>query len=88
MLAPPPEGIRQGATMREGGYVVEVAIPAAWLNERQGKAWEAVRIELSVQDFSEPGGQPSSTAFRPNRFDRGRVLPIPGSGTFERPPDS
>jgi len=88
MLAPLPEGILQGSAMREGGYVVEIAIPAAWLDERQGRAWEAVRIELSAQDFHEPGGEPATTVFRPGRFDRGGVLPMPGSGTFERPPDS
>ena len=88
MLAPLPEGIRQEASKREGGYLVEIAVPVAWLNERQGKAWEAVRIELSVQDFNEPGGEPGFTVFRPGRFDRGGVLPMPGSGTFERPPDS
>ena len=86
LLSPLPEGTRQVAIRREGGYTAELAIPAFWLDERQGKPWEAVRIELSVQDFAEKGGKPALIVFRPSRFDRGGVLPMPGSSTFERIP--
>ena len=87
-LPPLPKGSEQASEIYEGGYTVEFAIPSAWLDQRQGKAWEFVRIELSVQDFSAPGAHPEHILFRPGRFDGGGALPVPGSATFERVLDS
>ena len=83
-LPPFPHGTLQASERYEGGYRIELAIPNGWLDERQGKPWEAVRIELSVRDFAHEGGHPTSIRFRPARFDQGGALSIPGSGTFER----
>jgi hypothetical protein len=87
-LPAPPGGMRQASKRTETGYAVEIAVPATWLDERQGKPWQKIRIELSVQDYAEEGGHPRFRFFRPGRFDRGGVLPVPGSATFERVEDS
>ena len=83
-LPAPPDGMLQAAKRTERGYAVEVAVPATWLDQRQGKPWREVRIELSVQDYAEEKGHPRYRLFRPSRFDRGDILPVPGSATFER----
>ena len=87
-LPAPPKQMRHVSKRTAEGYSVEVAVPATWLNERQGKRWREVRIELSVQDYAEEEGHPRYRHFRPGRFDRGGVLPVPGSATFERMEDS
>ncbi len=77
-----PAEVRSASRPREGGYAVELAIPAAWLDARQGGPWSAFRLELSVDDYDagEPG--PATCWWRPSRFGPSGV---PGSGTFVRP---
>jgi hypothetical protein len=68
----------------EHGYVVEVAIPEAYLAEQQGSedgSWEAIRIDLSVRDFDEGEVGHSELWWRPSRFGSQAVV---GSGTFVR----
>jgi len=87
-LAPIPRGSKVASVRHPGGYSVELAIPSSWLDERQGQEWQEVRIELSVQDFQEASSHERSVLFRPNRFDGGRLLSIPGSATFSRGADA
>ncbi len=76
-----PEGVRQAAQRTESGYAVEVAVPAAALDERRGARWDALRLNVSMNDFDE--GEPDSVtlSWRPSRFEPGA---IEGAGTFVR----
>jgi hypothetical protein len=76
-----PEGVRQAVQRSETGYTVELAVPAKVLDERRGTRWDALRLNLSMNDFDE--GEPDSVtlSWRPSRFEPGA---IEGAGTFVR----
>jgi Calcineurin-like phosphoesterase len=76
-----PEGVRQAVRRTETGYAVEVAVPAAVLDERRGQRWDALRLNVTMNDFDE--GEPDHVAlsWRPSRFQAGA---IEGAGTFVR----
>jgi hypothetical protein len=76
-----PEGVRQAVRRSETGYTAEVAVPAELLDERRGARWDALRMNVSMNDFDE--GEPDSVtlSWRPSRFEAGA---IEGAGTFVR----
>ena len=76
-----PEGLLQAARRTPDGYGVEVAIPSQALDERRGARWDAVRINVTVDDFD--AGEPDHVAlsWRPSRFEAGTPE---GAGTFVR----
>jgi len=76
-----PEGVRQAVQRTESGYAVEVAVPAKVLDERRGARWDALRLNVSMNDFDE--GEPDSVtlSWRPSRFEAGAIV---GAGTFVR----
>lgn len=76
-----PEGVRQAVRRTESGYAVEVAVPAAVLDERRGSPWDALRLNVTMNDFD--AGEPDHVAlsWRPSRFEAGA---IEGAGTFVR----
>ncbi len=69
------------ARRTDGGYTVEIAVPVALLDAWHGGAWQAVRVDLFVNDFDvgESGSQPLH--WQPYRFG---PAPVVGSGTFVR----
>jgi hypothetical protein len=75
------EGVRISAQRTARGYSAELAVPHALLDERQGSLWEAVRLNVGIDDFDE--GKPGHATFtwRPSRFG---PLAVEGSGTFVR----
>jgi hypothetical protein len=76
-----PEGVRQAVRRTASGYAVEVAVPAGVLDERRGGSWDALRLNVTMNDFDE--GEPDHVAlsWRPSRFEAGA---IEGAGTFVR----
>lgn len=76
-----PEGSQVALRRADGGYSAEVAIPAAALDERQGKPWEAVRIGLTVYDADDEGRERLQYSWRPSRLSTGGR---PGLDTFVR----
>ena len=76
-----PESVRHAVRRTEAGYAVEVAVPAELLDERRGARWDALRMNVSMNDFDE--GEPDSVtlSWRPSRFEAGA---IEGAGTFVR----
>jgi hypothetical protein len=82
VFAPPPEGVRRAVRQRDGGYTAELAVPARFLDERAGGAWERFRLNVVLQDF-ERDGSSHSYAWRPSRFGAPSET-IRGAGTFVR----
>jgi hypothetical protein len=78
---PPAPGVRSAARRTPEGYAVEIAIPNALLDARRGARWDAVRMNVIVNDVD--AGEPDYAAllWRPSRFGERAVV---GSGTFER----
>ncbi len=76
-----PEGVRQAARRTATGYAVEVAIPAAVLDDRRGGRWDALRINVTMNDFDEGEPDHVTLSWRPSRFEAGA---IEGAGTFVR----
>ena len=79
-----PPGTRRAARRTADGYAVELAIPAAFLDERQGGRWEGFRLDVSLLDFDEMGNDHVVHWWRPSRFGSTGVSPVPGAGTFVR----
>jgi hypothetical protein len=76
-----PESVRRAVRRSERGYAVEVAVPAALLDERRGARWDALRLNVTLNDFD--AGEPDHVAlsWRPSRFEAGAIA---GAGTFLR----
>lgn len=79
-----PEGTLHYVRATEDGYAAELAIPRAFIDERQGGAWQAFRLNLALQDFSADGGEHATHYWRPSRFGFSDATPVPGSGTFTK----
>ncbi len=45
-----PAGVRVASAPAPGGYIVEVAVPAAYLDRQSGKAWDGVRLNFTIND--------------------------------------
>lgn len=76
-----PAGLREAVRRTERGYALEVAVPAALLDERRGGRWDALRLNVTMHDFD--AGEPDHVAlsWRPSRFEAGAIA---GAGTFLR----
>lgn len=72
-----PNAVRRTAT----GYGVEMAVPVAMLNQRQGGDWEVIRVGIYANDFDEGERGFKALHWQPDRFG---AAPIVGSGTFVR----
>ena len=46
-----PEGLQAVSVATATGHITEAAIPVAYLNDKQGKAWEYLRVNVAVDDF-------------------------------------
>jgi hypothetical protein len=81
LAGPPAPGVRSAARRTPTGYAVEIAVPNALLDERRGARWDAVRINVVVNDVD--AGEPDWVAllWRPSRWGERAVV---GAGTFER----
>ena len=72
-----PTAIRRTST----GYSVEMAVPVAMLDQRQGKDWEMIRVSIYVNDFDDGERGFTTLHWQPNRFGD---APLAGTGTFVR----
>lgn len=84
LLPKPPDGTLRAARRTPRGYSAELAIPRAFLDERQGGPWSAFRLEISQQDYDAQGSESTTHVWRPSRFGTSDALAVAGSGTFER----
>jgi hypothetical protein len=73
---------RQAACRRTPtGHVTEIAVPVSYLDGLQGGAWEAVRVNVCVDDFDHPLDTGAQIWWRP---DWRSPLNFSGSGTLTR----
>ncbi|MGH0031805.1 MAG: hypothetical protein ACQGVC_18610, partial [Myxococcota bacterium] len=84
LLPERPDGARRAARTTEDGYAVELAIPLAFLDERQGQPWQGFRLNVALQDFAADGHTDVTHWWRPSRFGMSGVAPVAGAGTFVR----
>ena len=80
-----PDRIAQGTQwackVTEGGYVAEAAIPISYLNEKYGKAWQHLRLNVLVRDTDMKGMHTSLLSWQPNWSGDQNTL---GSGMFKK----
>jgi hypothetical protein len=76
------ERLRSAAQRTARGYSVELAVPHALLDERQGGPWQALRLNVAVADVDPDASRTATFTWRPTRFG---PLAVEGSGTFVRP---
>ncbi len=78
-----PEGTKAVCRVTATGHNTEIAIPVAYLNDKAGKAWTDVRINIVVNDLDKDpkGFRGDKLWWRP---DWRNAESIRGSGTFER----
>jgi hypothetical protein len=50
-----PEGVQAVAKQAEGGYAVEIAVPAAYVASLQGDDWGSLRLNIAVNDHDAGG---------------------------------
>jgi 3',5'-cyclic AMP phosphodiesterase CpdA len=76
-----PDRVRSAVRRTTLGYALEVAVPAAVLDERRGARWDALRVNVTLADFDEDENDHVLLSWRPSRFESGA---IEGAGTFVR----
>jgi hypothetical protein len=75
-----PKGAKVVSKPTKTGYTVEVAVPASYLDEKQGRPWREFRISLAVDDCDQPG-KVAQLWWTP---DLGEKQTYAGSGTFRK----
>lgn len=63
------------------GHNTEIAIPLAYIAERQGEDWQAFRLNIAVDDFDEPAGPLAQLWWQPDWRDLDNFA---ASGTFRK----
>jgi hypothetical protein len=76
-----PPGVQAVCVKTDTGHATEIAIPVPYLNDRQGGAWQAFRLNVAVNDFDEVAGPLKALWWRP---DWRSPSTYAGSGTFRR----
>lgn len=77
-----PDGLQAVCVKTDTGYATEIAVPVAYLDERQGKPWEQIRLNIGVDDIDGPDVERSQIWWRP---DWRMPQTYDDSGTFVRP---
>jgi len=75
-----PKGTKVVSVRTAKGYDTEIAVPASYLNERQGGKWKDFRMNVAVNDFDAE----TESAFLLWQPDWRRERTFPGTGTFVR----
>ena len=76
-----PEGSRAASLIVPGGHIAEIALPTAYIEQRQGKPWQAFRLSIAVCDIDGEEDRGSQIWWKPFwRSDKNVI----GSGTFVR----
>lgn len=76
-----PKNLKAVCVRTEEGHNTEIAIPHEALNQYRGGQWDAIRLNIAIDDFDSPAGELAQYWWRPDwRFE----LNYPGSGTFVR----
>ncbi|MEW6755844.1 MAG: sugar-binding protein, partial [Candidatus Latescibacterota bacterium] len=75
------EGVRAVCVRKAGGYVLEMSVPRAYLDGRQGRRWTELRLNVSVDDVDEPNGALAQLCWRPDWRTPEKYA---ASGTFVR----
>lgn len=74
-----PEGVKAASKAIPGGHATELAIPTAYLDEKQGTSWQELRLNIAVDDHDEDGA--TQIWWQPDwRTSENQA----GSGTFVR----
>jgi hypothetical protein len=79
-----PPGTRRAARTTDTGYAAELAVPMAFLVERQSGPWTGFRLNVSLQDYDARGERHVTHWWRPSRFGFTGVPAAPGAGTFRK----
>ena len=76
-----PKGLRAVSVPTPTGHITEAAIPVSYLNDKQGSAWQYLRVNIAVDDFDhgKNGTQNSQIWWYP---DWRTPESFTGSGTF------
>jgi hypothetical protein len=76
-----PAGVKAICVKTAEGFNAEIAIPASYLNEKQGGPWKAFRMNIAVDDYDDVAGPLKALWWRPDWRSQETYA---GSGTFER----
>lgn len=76
-----PEGTQVATKRTNDGYVVELAIPLAFLNEKQDGNWDGFRLNIAQIDIDNGGSHQSTIFWKPDWRGEDNYL---GSGIFSR----
>ena len=76
-----PEGTQIAAIKTDGGYQVELGIPASRLDEAFGSEWKTLRWNLFYTDIDNNGTHKSQIYWRPDWRNDDNIM---GSGMFKR----
>ncbi|MDX1906986.1 MAG: sugar-binding protein [Bacteroidia bacterium] len=76
-----PPGTQTACRRTATGYVVEAAIPIAYLDKMQGKTWESFRFNIGMSDIDNQGAHTTVISWQPDWRSAANIL---GSGMFRK----
>ncbi len=76
-----PAGMQMDTQIREGFYTVELAVPINYVEQRAGKDWQRLRINVAVNDYDKPEQRGPQLWWYP---DWRTALDSRMEGTFQR----
>ena len=76
-----PAGVKAVCVKTDTGYAAEIAVPASYLDEKQGAPWKAFRLNIALDDYDQVAGPLRALWWRP---DWRSAENFAGSGTFHR----
>ncbi len=74
-----PVGLQARCILTAQGHNTEIAVPIAYLHEKQGEPWSAFRLNITVDDFDGPDEAGTQLWWQP---DWRWPISVSGSGTF------
>jgi hypothetical protein len=80
-----PVKVRAACVKTPTGHATEIAVPVAYLSEKQGGPWRRFRLNVGVDDYDDltPGARGVQLMWHPNWSHSESFA---GSGTFRRTP--
>ena len=73
-------GVKATCVTNARGYTAEIAVPVSYFEQRQGKDWQRLRLNIAIDDYDDKGGL-AQLWWRSDWRDE---PVLPGSGTFAK----
>ena len=76
-----PKDVQRVCKVVEGGYIMEMALPISYIQEKQGENWQHIRMNILITDYDDQMASKTLNWLFPNWRSKENVI---GSGVFSK----